>query len=355
MNGLRQIGDVLDVRGDPRRQPRRADRERAAELAAVDTMLSAVIAARGRKYLMMNAPAGMPRRAPGPPAGPRIADGHPARPRRDDRDPLGRRRGRRLGPAAATQGGRRVRDPRPADREDRPVSADAPADRRSRLRRLDLRAVAAGDPAATARPPRPHPARRRPRSARPRRRPRHPRRRPGPRRRGGPRREPAVGGGRPDGRLVLDADDLRAAATASSHRVRRALDQAIDHVRRFAETQRPTSTRTTIAPGIEIERRWTPLASVGAYVPGGSAPYPSSLVMTVVPARSPGVDRDRRRLARRPRRARRTRSCSAPPACSRSTPSSSPAARRRSVPSRTGSRTPASTRSTGSSVPATPG
>ena len=42
-------------------------------------------------------------------------------------------------------------------------------------------------------------------------------------------------------------------------------------------------------PGIEIERRWTPLARVGAYVPGGSAPYPSSLVMTVVPAQVAGV------------------------------------------------------------------
>jgi histidinol dehydrogenase len=101
----------------------------------------------------------------------------------------------------------------------------------------------------------------------------------------------AVGGGRPDGRLVLDPDDLRAARDGLEPRLRRALDQAIDHVRRFAETQRPTSTRTTIAPGIEIERRWTPLASVGAYVPGGSAPYPSSLVMTVVPARVAGVDR----------------------------------------------------------------
>jgi histidinol dehydrogenase len=100
-----------------------------------------------------------------------------------------------------------------------------------------------------------------------------------------------VGGGRPDGRLVLDADDLIAARDALEPRVRRALDQAIDNVRRFAETQRPTSTRTTILPGIEIERRWTPLASVGAYVPGGSAPYPSSLVMTVVPARVAGVER----------------------------------------------------------------
>ena len=100
-----------------------------------------------------------------------------------------------------------------------------------------------------------------------------------------------VGGGRPDGRLVLERRRPRAARDALEPRVRRALDQAIDNVRRFAETQRPTSTRTTILPGIEIERRWTPLASVGAYVPGGSAPYPSSLVMTVVPARVAGVER----------------------------------------------------------------
>jgi histidinol dehydrogenase len=100
-----------------------------------------------------------------------------------------------------------------------------------------------------------------------------------------------VGGGRPDGRLLLERADLSAARDALEPRVRRALDQAIDNVRRFAETQRPTSTRTSILLGIEIERRWTPLSSVGAYVPGGSAPYPSSLVMTVVPARVAGVER----------------------------------------------------------------
>jgi histidinol dehydrogenase len=100
-----------------------------------------------------------------------------------------------------------------------------------------------------------------------------------------------VGGGRPDGVLVLDPDDLRAARDALDPPIRRALDQAIANVRRFAETQRPASTRTTILPGIEIERRWTPLDAVGAYVPGGSAPYPSSVVMTVVPARVAGVQR----------------------------------------------------------------
>jgi histidinol dehydrogenase len=100
-----------------------------------------------------------------------------------------------------------------------------------------------------------------------------------------------VGGGRPDGRLVLDPGEVAAARDALAIGVRRALDQSIANVRRFAETQRPTSTRTTIADGIEIERRWTPLASVGPYVPGGSAPYPSTLVMTVVPAQVAGVGR----------------------------------------------------------------
>jgi ATP phosphoribosyltransferase len=56
MNGLRQIGDVLSSEAVLIANPT-AHRERAAELAAIDTMLSAVIAARGRKYLMMNAPA----------------------------------------------------------------------------------------------------------------------------------------------------------------------------------------------------------------------------------------------------------------------------------------------------------
>jgi ATP phosphoribosyltransferase len=56
MNGLRQIGDVLVSEAVLVANPT-ADRGRRAELESIDTMLSAVIAARGRKYLMMNAPA----------------------------------------------------------------------------------------------------------------------------------------------------------------------------------------------------------------------------------------------------------------------------------------------------------
>ena len=56
MNGLRPIGDVLASEAILLAGAA-ASGERAAELAAIDTMLAAVIAARGRKYLMMNAPA----------------------------------------------------------------------------------------------------------------------------------------------------------------------------------------------------------------------------------------------------------------------------------------------------------
>jgi histidinol dehydrogenase len=97
------------------------------------------------------------------------------------------------------------------------------------------------------------------------------------------------GGGRSDGRLVLEPGDLARARDALAPDVRRALDQAIEHVRRFAATQLPATSRTEIVPGVEIERRWTPLARIGCYVPGGTAPLPSSLVMTVVPAHVAGV------------------------------------------------------------------
>ncbi len=92
------------------------------------------------------------------------------------------------------------------------------------------------------------------------------------------------GGGLRDGRLVLEQSELAAARDALSPGVRRSLGTMVANIARFAETQLPRTARTEISPGIEIERRWVPLASVGAYVPGGGAGYPSSLVMCLVPA-----------------------------------------------------------------------
>ncbi|HET9345431.1 MAG TPA: histidinol dehydrogenase [Candidatus Limnocylindrales bacterium] len=98
------------------------------------------------------------------------------------------------------------------------------------------------------------------------------------------------GGGPADRRLVIGRSELAEAARILRPDIRAALQAAIDNVRAFAEPQRPASTRVETAPGVVVERRWLPLRRVGCYVPGGGAPYPSSLVMTVVPARVAGVD-----------------------------------------------------------------
>jgi histidinol dehydrogenase len=61
-----------------------------------------------------------------------------------------------------------------------------------------------------------------------------------------------------------------------------------DRVRRWHEAQRPLDLSLEIEPGVELERRWVPLRSVGIYVPRGLV---STLVMCAVPARAAGVER----------------------------------------------------------------
>lgn len=61
-----------------------------------------------------------------------------------------------------------------------------------------------------------------------------------------------------------------------------------DEVRRWHALQRPPDLRAETAPGVELERRWEPLASVGIYVPRGLV---STLVMCAVPAQLAGVER----------------------------------------------------------------
>ena len=99
------------------------------------------------------------------------------------------------------------------------------------------------------------------------------------------------GGGRADGSLLVTRAEMEAACDALPARIRAALEQMIANIRCFAETELPETRFTTIVPGVEIERRWVPLSSVGVYAPGGSAAYPSSLLMGVVPALVAGVDR----------------------------------------------------------------
>ncbi len=68
----------------------------------------------------------------------------------------------------------------------------------------------------------------------------------------------------------------------------RALLAAAEAVRRWHTLQRPADIAAEIAPGVELERRWVALASVGVYVPRDLL---STLVMCAVPARAAGVER----------------------------------------------------------------
>ena len=97
------------------------------------------------------------------------------------------------------------------------------------------------------------------------------------------------GGGRADGSLLVRRAELDAARDALPPRIRAGLEQMLANIRRFAETELPETRTTTIVPGVEIERRWVPLSRVGVYAPGGSAAYPSSLLMGVIPAKVAGV------------------------------------------------------------------
>jgi histidinol dehydrogenase len=67
-----------------------------------------------------------------------------------------------------------------------------------------------------------------------------------------------------------------------------ALRELADAVERWHGLQRPPDIRLEVRPGVELERRWVPLRSVGIYVPRGLV---STLVMCAVPARTAGVDR----------------------------------------------------------------
>jgi len=70
---------------------------------------------------------------------------------------------------------------------------------------------------------------------------------------------------------------------------REALERAIAAVERFHAPQARRGYRLASDDGVELEERVLPLARVGIYVPGGRASYPSTVVMTVVPARLAGV------------------------------------------------------------------
>jgi histidinol dehydrogenase len=88
--------------------------------------------------------------------------------------------------------------------------------------------------------------------------------------------------------VVVSADEIDAACAETPVAVREALELAAARIHAFHEKQKPKSWIDWDGDSA-LGQRITPLARVGVYVPGGTAPLPSSLLMACIPARVAGV------------------------------------------------------------------
>lgn len=93
------------------------------------------------------------------------------------------------------------------------------------------------------------------------------------------------------GGLRIAAEEIEAAMAACDAATIDALRFARDRIEAFHARQMPKDERFTDADGVELGWRWSAIEAVGLYVPGGTAAYPSSVLMNAVPARVAGVDR----------------------------------------------------------------
>src|SRR6266545_3453560 len=91
--------------------------------------------------------------------------------------------------------------------------------------------------------------------------------------------------------LRITSADIDAAVRACDAATLDALKFARDRIEVFHRRQLPKDERFTDALGVELGHRWTAIEAVGLYVPGGTAAYPSSVLMNAVPARVAGVPR----------------------------------------------------------------
>ncbi len=95
----------------------------------------------------------------------------------------------------------------------------------------------------------------------------------------------------PAGELRVPAADLDAAADAVPAETMDALRLAAERIDAYHQRQKPQDLSYTDDAGVSLGGRYTPVAAAGLYVPGGTAAYPSSVLMNAIPARVAGVGR----------------------------------------------------------------
>jgi histidinol dehydrogenase len=91
--------------------------------------------------------------------------------------------------------------------------------------------------------------------------------------------------------LRLSADEIASAEAQCPKETLKALDVAAKRIETYHRRQLPKDESFTDETGATLGWRWTALDSVGLYVPGGTASYPSSVLMNAIPARVAGVAR----------------------------------------------------------------
>jgi len=91
--------------------------------------------------------------------------------------------------------------------------------------------------------------------------------------------------------LRVPASEIEAATKSAAPELREALGLAADRIEAYHQRQLPEDLRYKDESGAQLGWRWRAVESVGLYVPGGTANYPSSVLMNAVPARVAGVKR----------------------------------------------------------------
>lgn len=90
--------------------------------------------------------------------------------------------------------------------------------------------------------------------------------------------------------IEVSRDEIENAYNSTDQELIKHLEIAANNIRKFHEAQMPEKMWfMQLSPGIELGQKATALASVGAYVPGGRASYPSTALMTIIPAKVAGV------------------------------------------------------------------
>ena len=89
----------------------------------------------------------------------------------------------------------------------------------------------------------------------------------------------------------VTAEEIAAAVAGLEPGLRKAIEESILRVRKVSQANLPSNTTVELAAEAKVHQRWQPVDSVGLYVPGGKAVYPSSVIMNVVPAQVAKVQR----------------------------------------------------------------